>query len=552
MSSLNYPNKTMFQMVADASKKYPEDSAYSFMGKKNSYRKMLSKIETAAKAFTLAGIQRDDVITLCMPNTPQAIDCLYGLNRIGAVASFIHPLSAEKEIVYYLNLSKSKMILVPDLFYEKVAKAVEQSEYKPKILVARIQDELSPLLKILYTIKKGKDYLNFPDDRGGILWTKFTDIKDDVLLPKIHFSENKTAVILYSGGTTGEPKGIKLSDLNLNALAMQAREAMECEFSRGLKNLSAMPIFHGFGLGIGIHTVLIHSACCVLMPTVDTKSYVSTLLKEKPNFIAGVPTIFKMLIENDKLKCKDLSFLKGMFVGGDSMPSELKADVDSFLKQHNASIQVREGYGLTECVTASCLTPKETYKKGSIGLPFPDTEYKIVIPDTQTEVPVGGEGEIIISGPTVMLGYLDNEEETNKAIKIHSDGKRWLHTGDLGFMDDDGYVYFKQRMKRLIVSSGYNIYPSQVEKAIESYKAVDYCCIIGVPDEFKIERVKAYIVLKDGYADNEEMKKQIIEHCKSLIASYELPKEIEFRKELPRTLVGKVAYRKLEEEQKAL
>ncbi len=551
--TLDYPEKTMFQLVEEAAKKLPDDAAYNFRGSITTYSQLMKRIDNAAKSFCAHGIKEGDVVTLCMPNLPQAVDCLYSLNKIGATASLIHPLSAESEITYYINLSKSKMILTPDLFYEKVAAAVKKSQYKPEILVARIQDEINPLLKTVYYLKKGKDYTCFPDERGGILWKNFVkDHPDDMKLPEIKYDKNRTAVILYSGGTTGEPKGICLSDMNLNALALQARQAMECEFTRGLKNLSAMPIFHGFGLGIGIHTVLIHNACCVLMPQVNTKEYVRTLLKDKPNFIAGVPTIFKMLIESDKLKGKDLSFLKGMFVGGDSMPASLKNDVDRFLKEHSAAIQVREGYGLTECVTASCLTPKDTYKENSIGLPFPDTLYKIVEPDTEKEVPAGKDGEIVISGPTVMLGYLDNEKETKKVLKTHSDGRVWLHTGDIGFIDEDGYIYYKQRLKRLIVSSGYNIYPSQVEKAIDSYPDVDYCCVIGVPDEFKMEKIKAFIVLKENIIGTEKLKASIIEHCKQYLASYELPREIEFRKELPKTMVGKVAYRKLEEEEKAV
>ncbi len=548
---INYPEKTMFQLVKESADRLPDDNAYNFKGSLTTYREMISRMESAAAAFMADGIRQGDAVTICMPNTPQAVDCLYGLNRIGAVASLIHPLSAQNEIAYYLKLSKSKMILTVDLFYEKVAAAVKDSGMQVKILVARIQDELKLHLKLLYTAVKGKDYTSFPDDRGGVLWSEFVNTGDKTKLPQITFDKNRTAVILYSGGTTGEPKGIMLSDLNFNALAMQARIAMECEFSRGLKNLSAMPIFHGFGLGIGIHTVLVHNACCVLMPQVNTKDYASAMLKDNPNFIAGVPTIFKMLIECKDFEGKDLSFLKGMFVGGDSMPVELKKDVDSFLREHDADIQVREGYGLTECVTASCLTPKNTYKEGSIGLPFPDMEYKIVEPDTEKELPVNTQGEIVLCGPTVMLGYLDNEEATRKTLRVHKDGKVWLHTGDMGHIDEDGYIYYKQRIKRLIVSSGYNVYPVQVEKAIEMHPAVDYCCVIGVPDEFKMERIKAYIVLKNKKSASEEMKNEIIAHCRRYIASYELPREIEFRDELPKTLVGKVAYRKLEEENKA-
>lgn len=547
---LNYPEKTMYEMVEEAAKRLPEDTALDFFSKKTTYKEFIKNTDEAAQAFSAMGVGKGDTVMLCLPNMPQAIESLYALNKIGATASFIHPMSAQKEIEYYLTISPSKIIITPDMFYDTVAKAVEEVEYKPEIIVVRIQDGLPLLLKPLYTIAKGKEYLKYPDNRGGILWNDFT--KKSVASAKIskaEFDRNRTSVILFSGGTTGSAKGICLSDYNFNALAMQARIAMECEFSRGLKNLSAMPIFHGFGLGIGIHTVLVNNACCVLLPTVTTKLYSMTLKNSKPNFIAGVPTIFKMLIQSENLNGVDLSFLKGMYVGGDSMPVPLKKETDDFLKNHGASIQVREGYGLTECVTASCLTPKDTYKEGSIGLPFPDTLYKIVKFGTDEELPCGEEGEIVISGPTVMLGYKDNEQETRKTLKTHSDGRVWLHTGDLGKIDSDGYIYFNQRAKRMIITSGYNVSPLAVEKAIEEHPAVEYCCVIGVKDEYKIEKIKAFVVLKEGVQETEELKKAIKRHCKKYIAAYALPREIEFRKELPKTLVGKVAYRKLEEEE---
>ena len=547
---LHYPEKAMYQLVEEAADRLPDDIAYSFMGAETSYSEMIEKINHTAKSFLNAGIIRGDVVSICMPNTPQAVECLYALNRIGVTASFIHPLSAEKEIAYYLNLSKSRAIVVPDLFYENAVNAVKNVDQDVIIIVARIQDELPVALRFLYTLKKGKDFLKFPDERGGILWRDFLgNTPENISLPPVTYDKDRTAVILYSGGTTGVPKGICLTDLNFNALAMQARISMDCEFSRGLKNLSAMPIFHGFGLGIGIHTVLVNSACCVLMPQFNTKSYVTTMLREKPNFIAGVPTIFRMLTECDAMKDADLSFLKGMFAGGDSMPADLKKDVDAFLRNHNADIQVREGYGLTECVTASCLTPKNTYKEGSIGLPFPDTKYKIISLETGEELSAGQEGEIIISGPTVMKGYLDNEDETNAVLRKREDGRIWLHTGDLGFIDEDGYVYFRQRIKRMIVTSGYNVYPSQVEKTIETHPAVDYCCVVGVKDDYKMEKIKAFIVTKEDITESETLKEEIKNHCRKQITEYAVPREIEFRKELPKTLVGKVAYRELEEKQ---
>jgi long-chain acyl-CoA synthetase len=549
---LEYPALTMFQMVERIAGQYPKEPAYEFYGKKTSYQAFVQRIERAARAFTAMEIGRGDAVTICMPNTPQALDCFYALSRIGAVANMVHPLSARNEISFYLNLSKSKVILTADLFYETVRDALEQVKHPVTILVARIQDELNPFLWTAYTVKKGKDYLRFPEEGQGILWKDFLKTgKAEIALPPSLYDPNRTAVILYSGGTSGTPKGICLSELNFNACAMEAREAIGEEFRTGLKMLSCMPCFHGFGLGINLHTVLIHGACCILMPTFTNKSYAHMLAKKKPNFIAGVPTIFEALLHMPSLEGVNLGFLMGMFCGGDSLSVELKKKVDSFLMEHGAHIQVREGYGLTECVTASCLTPKNTYREGSIGLPFPDTTYCIVNPGTDEEMPRGEEGEIILTGPTVMLGYLNNPSETEQALRVLPDGRTWLYTGDLGFMDEDGYVYYRQRMKRLIITNGYNVYPGQIENSIDGCPEVAYSCVIGVKDPRRIQRVRAYIVLKDGVTPDDACKQRIMEQLRHHIARYALPREIIFRRELPKTLVGKVAYRLLEEEANA-
>jgi long-chain acyl-CoA synthetase len=341
---LEYPALTMFQMVERIAGQYPKEPAYEFYGKKTSYQAFVQRIERAARAFTAMEIGRGDAVTICMPNTPQALDCFYALSRIGAVANMVHPLSARNEISFYLNLSKSKVILTADLFYETVRDALEQVKHPVTILVARIQDELNPFLWTAYTVKKGKDYLRFPEEGQGILWKDFLKTgKAEIALPPSIYDPNRTAVILYSGGTSGTPKGICLSELNFNACAMEAREAIGEEFRTGLKMLSCMPCFHGFGLGINLHTVLIHGACCILMPTFTNKSYAHMLAKKKPNFIAGVPTIFEALLHMPSLEGVNLGFLMGMFCGGDSLSVELKKKVDSFLMEHGAHIQVREG-----------------------------------------------------------------------------------------------------------------------------------------------------------------------------------------------------------------
>lgn len=546
---LTYPELTMFQMVERVAQHSPDAPAYEFYGHQVSYSAFVQRIQRAARAFTAMGIGKGDVVTICLPNIPQALDCFYALSRIGAVANMVHPLSAQNEISFYLNFSGSKVILTVDMFYEKVENALKKADHPVTVLVARMQDELSPLMAVAYTAKEGRKYLRFPKTDHAILWKAFLKKgTEDIAVPDPGYDTSRTAAILYSGGTSGTPKGICLSDLNFNACAIQAKDAIKQDLEPGLTMLSCMPVFHGFGLGINIHTVLIYGACCILMPSFNGKSYAKMLATRKPNFIAGVPTIFEALLHIPQLDGVDLSFLKGMFCGGDSLSVELKKKVDAFLKEHNAAIQIREGYGLTECVTASCLTPADTYRERSIGLPFADTQYCIVHPGTDEEVPAGTEGEIILTGPTTMLKYLHNSQETASTLRTLADGRTWLYTGDLGYMDEEGYVYFCQRIKRMIITNGYNVYPSQVENVIDGYPDVSYSCIIGVKDPRRMQRIKAYIVLKDGMEPSDACKERIMEYLKLHIALYALPKEIEFRKELPKTLVGKVAYRILEEE----
>ncbi len=546
---LEYPKLTMYQMVKRVADQYPYEPAYDFYGMKTSYRRFLARIDRAARAFIASGIQPGDAVTICLPNIPQAIDCFYAVNRIGAIANMVHPLSAKSEISFYLNLSESRMIITADLFYETVEEALKTVTQPVKIIVARMQDELNPFLAAAFTLKKGYAFLKYPNPQYGETYTSFL-MKGtmNVKLPEISFDEKRTAAILYSGGTSGTPKGVCLSDLNFNACALQAREAMGVEMRNGYRMLSCMPMFHGFGLGINIHTVLIHGVMCILMPTFNAKSYAKMLIRKRPNFIAGVPTIFEALLHIPALRDADLSCLCGMYCGGDSLSVELKKKIDAFLKAHNASIQVREGYGLTECVTASCLTPVDTYRERSIGLPFPDTEYRIVEPGTENYRKPGEEGEIILTGPSVMLGYLKNDNETAEALRVLSDGRTWLYTGDLGYMDEDGYVYFRQRIKRLIITNGYNVYPSQIENVIDSCEEVSYSCVVGVKDERRMHRVRAYVVLKDGVKADDACKERIMNELRLHVAKYALPREIEFRSELPKTLVGKVSYRLLEEE----
>ena len=544
--NLDYSEKTISEAVLETAAREGEFPALSFMGKATSYTRLAEQIDKVARSFYALGIRAGQRVLICLPNVPQAVFCLYGLNRIGAIPTMVHPLSAVSELSFYMDEANCKIAVTLDQFYGKFLEVKKQRPIE-KIVVCRVSEELSFPLNVgqkLLTERK------FPKVQApDILWKDFMQmgegVADGYVAQKDFRSE---AVVLFSGGTTGTTKGIMLSDLNFNALAWQTANMAHEEVHHS-KMLAAMPVFHGFGLGVCIHTLQYMGGTSILVPRFNVKSYAKLIRKTQPNFIAGVPTLFEAITRNRYLDGADLSCLRGVFSGGDSLTIELKKKFDAFLKDHNARVRVREGYGTTECVTACCLTPYNKEKEGSIGIPFPDTYFKICKPGTREELPYGEEGEICLTGPSMMLGYIGHEDENRQTLQKHEDGHVWLHTGDLGRMDEEGFVYFSQRMKRMIVTSGYNVYPSQLENVIEGHPAVQRSCVIGVKDPLKMQRVKAFVVLKENCPADEDMRQSIMKHCKEHIAKYALPSEIEFRDSLPTTLVGKVAYTVLEKEE---
>ena len=543
--TLKYPDISMYELLRQTKEKYPEYTAYDFMGKAVTYSKFLDEIDACAKALTAQKIKAGDRVTICLPNVPQAVIMFYAINKIGAVASMVHPLSAENEILFYLNESESKLAITLSQFYEKFEGLKGKTKVE-KVVVAKIGEALPTIKGIAYKFIGHEPKV--VKDPWVISWNDFLNKGKDEKEVLVDGKGEDSAAILFSGGTTGTSKGILLTNLNFNALAMQTIAASGC-FAAGDTMISVMPVFHGFGLGVGIHTMLSSGGRCVLVPRLNVAEFPGFFKKYRPNYMAGVPTLFEAMMRNEDMQKADLSSLKGLFSGGDSLSIELKKKIDAFLKDRGAKIQVREGYGTTECVTASCLTPIDYYREGSIGIPFPDTYYKIVVPNTNEEAKPGEMGEICISGPTLMKEYINNPKETSQTLRYHEDGVLYLHTGDLGYMDEDGFVYFVQRLKRMIVTSGYNVYPSQIENVIDAHEAVMFSTVIGVKDDLRMQKVKAFIVLKDGFTLTDEIRESIKAHCEKNIAKYALPREYEFRSSLPKTLVGKVAYRELEKEE---
>ena len=549
-SHLDYPECSMAELVERTANAHPDIDAYIFFGRRTTYSQMVEKIHVIARSLASIGVSKGDKVTIALPNCPQAVCMFYAVNMVGAIANMVHPLSAEKEIQYYLEQSESKVAITLDQFYSKFLNAREEYDLDT-LIITSIKDEVGPIVRLGYNLTEGRKHDKVPSDAPVLMW-------DDFLASGKRFNgryrdENNcmdTSVILYSGGTTGVSKGICLSSYNLNALTRQII-GVNPGYAIGDRMLAVMPIFHGFGLGISIHTALSEGGCCVLVPRFTPDSYVKLMLKYRCNYIAGVPALFEALIRMPKMMKADLSFLKGIFSGGDSLSIELKKKMDTYLNEHKAKVQIREGYGLTECVTASCLTPIHTSREGSIGVPLPDMYYKIVEPGTDRELAYGEMGEICLAGPTVMIGYNGHEEENSRTLREHPDGMRWVHTGDLGKMDRDGFIYFTQRLKRMIITNGYNVFPSHLENIIDGHEKVSMSCVIGIPDPIKQQRIKAFITLKPGIEPSQQVKDEIMEYVRKWVAKYSLPSEIEFREDLPKTLVGKVAYKILEEEELA-
>lgn len=545
---LNYPKGTMVGYFLEAVARYPENIAIEYYGRTYTYRAFYEMIRDTAKSLKSQGVKEGDTIAICMPNTPEAILMFYAANMVGALVSLIHPLSAEKEIQNYINGSGATFLLSLDLVYDKVHNIVDNTCIK-KIVIASAGDSLKTIKKFLYKFKNRGTVPKIELTDDIMTWNEFInygyDYQGEIACLK---GANDPAVILYSGGTSGDPKGILLTNMNFNALALSCHKMIE-QSGEGESILAILPIFHGFGLGVCIHTTLGCGMRVVLVPNFNPKDFGKLLHKHKISIVCGVPSLFESLTKTSMGK-NDLSKLKSAISGGDFMSKDLKNKVDTYFREHGSNAEIRVGYGLTEASAAICVTPTGEYRESTIGVPFPDTYIKVVRVGTHDEVPYGEDGEICISGPTVMMGYLNNLEETIQTLQIHEDGRTWLHTGDVGSMDKDGFVYFKQRVKRIIISNGYNLYPSYIETIINSHPDVFTSTVIGIPHPKKVQVAKAYIVLKDGVKPSKDVEKSIRLHCEKNLARYSLPAVYEFRESLPKTLVGKVAYRELEKESK--
>ena len=537
--SLNYYQGSMYDYVKESAIKNEKRTAYTYYGLGVSYRGFLRRVDRIAAALTQFNIVENECVTICMPNTPESIALIYAINKIGAIANIIHPLSSTKDIKRALDETNSGVLFCSDSSMQNA----RDIKVKHFILVPN-STSLIKFKKMIYNIKESG---NLKLGKNMISWSDFISYKtlDD---PYKKRKANDPAAIIYSGGTTGKPKGIILSNLNFNAMALQTMNVCD-GLNPGSSVLAALPIFHVFGLALCIHTALVCGMTAILVPKINTKKINSELKKYKPNIYPAVPSLLTMSLKGADPGSSGLKDIKTVVVGGDYLSPQTKAEFEKFLKDHGSNGVVKVGYGLSEASGFCCSTApiEEKYvQNGTLGVPNPDILVKAFEPNSDIEKSNNDVGEICVTGPTIFMGYINEDKETKNTLVKHTDGKIWLHTGDLGYIDKNGFVYYTSRLKRMIISNGYNIYPIELEEIIKKCKYVEDCTVVAVPHKIKSQTPKAVIVLKKDVEDTLAVRSEIRKYCMDNIARYAIPTEFEYRKDIPKTAIGKVAYRDLQ------
>ena len=541
------PDCSLYHYLFESNQDHLENTALNYFGNKTTYQEFFESIDICAKALISQGIRKKDVVSICMPNTPEAVIMFYAVSKIGAISNMIHPLSAEEEIKRSLIETKSVMLLTVNFNYKKIVNYIDETNVY-KVILSSPRDSMPFPMNLGYFLLEDRKVKAPKKNEKIILWNDFYDKGknyDKEIFVKTH--KDDPAVILHSGGTSGTPKSIVLSNGNINVVPNQAHIALPAVTAKD-SMLGILPMFHCFGLVECVHYPLTTVLELILIPKFDASRFDKLLRKYKPTFIAGVPTLFEALLKNKHMDDIDLSNVKYVVSGGDSLNEERNKRVNDFLKAHGSVKGIVQGYGMTETGGGCIFSTTNSYTLGSVGIPLPSNDLKIVDPETHKEVETGQVGEIQISGPRVMLGYLKNKEETDKILKKDKDNKIWVHTGDLGYINKNGCLFFVQRLKRLIISSGYNVYPSHIEEILNKHEYVLNSCVVGIPHPYKVQVPKAYIVLKSEYKDTSKVRNDIKEYLEKNLAKYMIPKDYVFRETLPKTMIGKVDYKELEKE----
>ena len=538
-----FPDISMYDLLKKNNYNRENKIAINYFDNKMTFATFFNEIEKVAKAFSSIGVKEEDVVTLIMPNTPECVIAVLALNKIGAIANMVHPLSAEEEIKFFINDTNSKVILTIDICAEKIMNIIEQTEVY-KVIITSASDSMPFLLGLGYEILEGWKIPRPKSDGFYMSYKEFIRNGFNTVQQEIKkYGKDQRAVIMHSGGTTGTPKSIVLTNGNFTSFALQM--GMKFRFESEIV-LGILSICHVFGLVVTIYGPLAMGFEVVLIPKFNIKEFPKMLSKYKPTIIPGVPTLFEAMLKAKKMNKNNISQIKFLISGGDDLSDALADDIVSFLRKNGSFGKLEKGYGLTESCAAVIATLDVEDKHSNIGIPFPGNDVCFVKPNTIEEVEIGEEGEICISGPTIMEGYLNNEEENKTTLQLHNDGKIWLHTGDLGKVDENGIIHYIQRLKRMIISSGFNVYPAQIEKVLKTDSRIDNCVVVGQPHPYKVEVPVAYIDLKKDVKKDSKLKKELKALCIKNLARHSIPSKFEFKDELPKTLIGKIDFKSLQ------
>ncbi len=524
-------NKTLYETVLETSKKYPTNNALLFMGKYFNYKEFIQKVDSLSGGFFELNISKGDVVTLAMPNVFEAIFAFYALNKLGVICHMVHPLTPVIQMEKFMKTTRSKHLIIMDTFFNHY-KDLLKNESTTLILT-------SPVNEFGFVKKIGYKILNKSKLKGieyGIRILNLKNLYSKTIIPPVEVEPKKTAFLLHSGGTSGEPKTIELSNYAINTLASSVPYVMGLEDFQDKHMLAVLPMFHGFGLCMGVHGLLMCGGVDTLMPKFSSEEAVKLIKKNQCNFIIGVPSLFESLLKDENFRSTSVKNIDRTYVGGDYVAADLKKRFDDVMAYYYSKARLSEGYGLTEVVTVSCVNTLKYNKEGTVGKPLPGIQMGIINQKTKELLEADVAGEIVINGPTMMNGYLNDPEATKETI-IDINGLPWVRTGDLGFIDAEGYVHFKQRLKRIIKVSGMPVLPAEIENLLMNQEEVSEVAVIGKLDRAKGSLIKVFIVWNKGKTPlSDEAIKELV---KTNISNYAVPSEIVVMESLPKTIIGK-------------
>ena len=539
------PALSAFEYVCQRSKNHLNDTALEYYGRKFTYADLIVNVKKTAAALRGAGVKKGDIITVVSIMTPEIIALFYAADMMGATLNLVDPRYSVEGIREYIEEVDSHLLVCLNVVYERCRQAAKRTNVE-KVIVLSPADSLPPVMAVGYK-------LTTPDKNkyasNVIRWKQFIKGGEGQSTAAEPYDPDHACVVVHTGGTTGSPKGVMLTDDCFNGIALQF-QAYPKLFHRGQKLMNVMPPFIAYGFACGIHLPLVLGFTVIIIPNLDPAKLGSLVLKHKPEHMFGVPTHYQQLAADPKLRDKDLSFIINYAAGGDSLSRGAEQTVNDFLAAHGARYPIAKGYGMTEVSSAATVAAGLDNKPGSVGIPMVNTVVATFEPGTDQELPIGQRGELCISGPCLMKGYYNKPEETAILLRRHPDGRVWAHTGDMGYLDEDGFVFLDSRIKRMIIRhDGFKVFPSMIENVVSRHPAVHQCSVVGCADKDHTQgRLPfVYIVLK---ADTTAKKKQVIRElermCAEELPEYVQPVAYKFISSMPMTPVGKVDYRQLE------